>query len=125
MSQQMSREDMERAAALQIRAVQEEVMGETVMLKNGVEVKRILALATLMSLKELITHNPITFYELVRKCRDSSYQITTNVAIKRLGELGMLENGELTDESLKNIVISAVEGEDLSQMALVDPVKPM
>gem|GEM_PF-4132711 len=48
---------------------------ETVILNNGAKEAKSLVDITHLSLKTLITDNPIAFYELVMKCRDNNHAL--------------------------------------------------
>lgn len=93
---------------------------ETVVLKNGSKEVKALVVVVMMSLEELIGKDPITFYELVMFCRDQSHKFfgSTQGALERLG---FLQNGTVHD-SVRNIVLSAVEGDGL-EMRLRNPVQ--
>ena len=93
---------------------------ETVVLKNGSQEVRTLVVVVMMSLEELIGKDSITFYELVMFCRDQSHKFfgSTQGTLERLG---LLQNGTVHD-SVRNIVLSAVEGDGL-EMCLRNPVQ--
>jgi phosphomannomutase len=66
--------------------------------------------------------NPIAFYELVMKARDPNHRFfgDTKEVLQRLEFVQ--PNGNLYD-SIRNVVVSAVEGEGLG-MGLASPIKP-
>lgn len=92
----------------------------TVKLKNGSEEDRAMVAVTLVSLKHLIGSDPICFYELVMHCRDANHAPWGNT-IHKLQDLALLGADRRPCDSVKNIVLSAVIGEDLG-MALGSPV---
>lgn len=82
---------------------------ETVTLKNGTEEVKVLVQTTMMSLEHLVDTNPIAACELVEMCKDASHKPfgnTNNI----LEDLGLVNNGQV-HTSIKNIVLSAFEGE--------------
>lgn len=92
----------------------------TAKLKNGSEELKSLVLLTMISLRNLIETNPIAFYELVTKCRDDSHRLFGNTVevLKRFVPT-QDERGRV-HESIKNIVLSAAEGDGL-EMTLGSP----
>jgi len=95
---------------------------KTVELKNGAEEAEALVTVTIGSLHHLIETNPIAFYELVQKARDKDHKIIWGNVSSVLKSLALLsENGAMHD-SIRNIVLSAAEGDGLD-MALVSPIK--
>lgn len=83
---------------------------EAVTLKNGATEFKPLVAATMLSLGKLLQDNPIAFYELTMKARDSKHEFFGNVG-SELKLLALIqENGNLHD-SIRNIVLSVVEGE--------------
>ncbi|MGQ0527595.1 MAG: hypothetical protein ACT4OY_06160 [Alphaproteobacteria bacterium] len=94
---------------------------ETVILKNGAEEAKPLVAVTMMSLEGLMQQNPIAFYELTMKARDSKHQFFGNAG-QVLEKFNLVSaNGSMHD-SIRNIVLSAVEGDGLD-MTLGNPVK--
>jgi hypothetical protein len=93
---------------------------EMVMLKNGATVAKPIALVVMLSLKTLLEKDPISFYELVMKCRDSKHSLWGGVD-KKLQELKLLASDGNVDRSIKDIVLSAVTGVDFD-MRLGSPV---
>jgi hypothetical protein len=101
---------------------------DVVMLKNGAEVPRSLVAATMLALESLLRDNPMAFYELVELCRDATHQIwgdlDKELASRGLITLRQLSTGKtvaLVHETIRNIIVSAVEGEGC-EMALGVPV---
>ena len=96
-------------------------MIETVVLKNGATEALSLVSITMFSLSNLLKQKPMCFYELVMKCRDKEHKIWGNLAVD-LKELSLIQRDENVHSSIKNIVLSAVEGEGLN-MTIGDPKK--
>ncbi len=94
---------------------------QTVTLINGAEEARVLVNATMRSLTGLMEWNPIAFYELVMKCRDSNHIFFGNVA-DVLKRLRLVEASGSIHNSVRNIVLSATKGERLD-MTLDSPVQ--
>ncbi len=94
---------------------------ETVILNNGAKEAKPLVDITHLSLRTLITDNPIAFYELVMKCRDNNHELFWKTW-ELLKEMSFLDvNGNIHD-SIRNIVLSATEGEWMD-MKLINPIK--
>jgi len=94
---------------------------QEVVLKNGSREFDKLVSVTMLSLKTLITEKPTVFYDLVMKCRDSSYKYFGNAG-EDLQQLGLAQNDGSIHDSIKNIVLSAVSGDDLD-MTLASPLE--
>lgn len=91
----------------------------TVKLKNGTEVIEPVLITTMINLDALMKKNPIAFYELVQKCRNPQHKMFGNT--EQVAEsLALIERGSIHD-SVRNIVLSAVEGDGL-KMSLSSPV---
>lgn len=92
---------------------------ETIRLKNGSELNRDYVILITTTLKTLYSQNQIVFYGLVLLCKDSEYKPfgTTKDVLKKLLLLG--DDG-IPLLSVKNIVLSSVEG-DNSKLKLVSP----
>lgn len=90
----------------------------TVKLKNGSVEAKFVVVATMMSLDSLLQDNPGAFYELVTKCRDPKHKMFGNT--KSICEHRALMNGDIVHGSIRNIVLSAVEGDGLD-MGLTSP----
>jgi hypothetical protein len=93
----------------------------TVTLKNGSEEVQPLVTATMLSLRSLVQDKPIVFYELVMKCRDRNHRFFGSSG-QTLTDLGLVEADGGIHESIRNIVLSATEGEGL-EMTLGSPIK--
>ena len=90
-----------------------------VKLKNGATEAEVLVVVTLTSISSLMELNPMVFYDLVMKCRDNSYKFFGNnidVLLKR----SLVQRDGNIHNSIKNIVLSAVEGEGL-ELNIVSP----
>ena len=92
---------------------------ETVRLKNGSEEVASLVSVTMMSLQHLMQDKPIVLYELVEVCRDRDHK-PFGLTGQDLEDLGLMNAGCVHD-SIKNVVLSAVEGTGL-EMTLGNPV---
>lgn len=89
-------------------------------LKNGSEEFPALVKVTMMSVEHLLESHPVAFFELVSLCRDRDHELFGNTAVKLQG-LGLVDPGGKVHGSIRNIVLSAVEGEDL-EMRLISPL---
>ena len=92
---------------------------DVIKLKNGTEEVEPLVRVTMMSLRSLMSVNPVAFYELVELCKDRTHVLFGNTG-KVLEERSLVQNGVVHD-SVRNIVLSAVTGEGL-EMRLTSPV---
>ena len=68
-----------------------------------------------------MVENPSVFYDFVMKCRDNSYKMWTKDAEKELQALGFMEREERIHQSIRNIVLSAVIGDDLDVL-IINPI---
>lgn len=91
-----------------------------VKLKNGSEVPKPVLITTMMSLELLMNKNPIACYELVQKCKDSKHTMFGNTK-KVVEDLALMNSGSIHD-TVKDIVLSAVEGDELN-MVLTSPIE--
>src|SRR3990167_887425 len=91
-------------------------------LKNGSEVAQSIVVATMMSLDALINSNPIAFYELVEKCRDSKHEMFGNTK-EVVAKWALIDMNGSVHSCIKDVVLSAVEGDGLD-MSLGRPVAP-
>lgn len=98
---------------------------ETFTLRNGSQEVKPLVLGVYRALSGLLAGNPISFHGIVALCRDPQHKPWGNTGddLKALG-LADEQDGEWhVHGAIRNIVLSAVEGEGLD-MTLVNPVKP-
>lgn len=93
---------------------------ETVILKNNTEEAKVLVQATMVSLDDLVNTNPIAAYELVDLCKDASHKPFGNTG-SILEDLSLVDNGKV-HEYIKNVVLSAFEGEGID-LHLTNPLK--
>lgn len=93
---------------------------ETVILKNGAEEAKSGVAVVMMSLENLVQTNPIAAYELVEVCKNPAHKLFGNAG-DILNGLGLLDSGHV-HSSVKNVVLSAFEGEGLG-MRLTFPIK--
>lgn len=98
-----------------------ELKVKLVKLKNESEEVLVLVNATMMSLTKLLETNPMALYELVEVCRKPDHQIFGELD-KVLRDFSLLQCDNKPHSSIKNIVLSAIEGEGLD-MCVVNPVK--
>jgi hypothetical protein len=94
---------------------------ESVKLKNGSEELKGLVIVVMASLRHLMAEQPLALYELAMKARDKGHVIFGNLD-KPLKEMALLEHGNTIHSCIKNIVLSAVEGDGFD-MCLVNPIK--
>jgi hypothetical protein len=96
---------------------------ESIFLKNGAEESRILVTVTMMSLKALLedASGAIAFYELNEKCKNPAHNFFSDAIIEQLRSLSLIDSSENVHSSIRNIVISAAEGEGLN-LCLGSPV---
>jgi hypothetical protein len=87
-------------------------------LKNGSEEHDGLVGVTMMSIRQLTKTHPIAFYELVMLARDPKHKLFGNTD-EPLNALSLITNGQIHD-SIRNIILSAVEGEG-REMTLGSP----
>lgn len=92
---------------------------ETVKLKNGTDEAKVLVQTTMNALENLVDTNPIAACELVEMCKDASHKPFGN-ACDILEDLSLVNNGQV-HTSIKNIVVSAFEGEGFD-MRLTFPI---
>ena len=90
--------------------------------KNGSKVAQPLVITTMMNLEALMESNPMAFYELVEKCKNSEHKMFGNTK-DVVAELALIDSSGSVHSSTKDVVLSAVEGEGLS-MSLSSPVAP-
>lgn len=96
---------------------------EMVVLKNGATEALSLVSVTMMSINQLLASKPLAFYEMVEVCRDKNHKIFGTLG-NDLVELALLQLDGQPHGSIKNIVLSAVEGEGLD-MTVSNPTKPI
>lgn len=88
-------------------------------LKNGAEEDGALVTVVMIGLENLMNSNPIAACELVEMCKNNAHKPFGNAGAV-LGELGLLIDGTVHG-SVRNIVLSAFEGEGLN-MRLTNPM---
>jgi len=74
----------------------------------------------MLSLTNLMRENPIAFYELVMKCRNPEHELFGNTG-EVLSPLNLIQPNGHVHDGIRNIVLSATEGEELD-MTLGSPV---
>lgn len=97
---------------------------ETVLLKNGTEELKSLVLITMFALNKLMDDKAMVVYELVQLCRDENHSLWGQACedLQSLFRVQKTENGWLVNDSIRNIVLSAVTGEG-SEMTIGNPQK--
>lgn len=99
----------------------------TVILKNGAEEVKLLAIVTIMSPHKLSEEEPIAFYELNEMCKDRTHKPFGNTG-KILLDLNLISRGRMPEiysevhDSIRNVVLSAVDGSGLD-MTLGSPIR--
>lgn len=81
------------------------------LLKNGASEARNLVEVAMFVLQALLTEDPVAFYELVMLCRDPKHELWGNTRDK-LTERNLVESSGQPHSSMRNIVLSAVTGDD-------------
>lgn len=89
-------------------------------LKNGSEEVAPLVNVTMISVRHLLESNPIAFVELVSLCQDRDHELFGNTAVE-LQRLALVKPDGSVHGSIRNIVLSAVEGEGL-EMRFISPL---
>ena len=83
---------------------------ETVTLKNGAELLKSQVAVIMSSLRDLEGERPMAFYELLKKCHDQEHQpFGTTGEVLRNYEF--IESDGILHSAVRDIVLSAVEGE--------------
>jgi len=97
----------------------------TVNLKNGTSELRVLAVGTYESLKEMLNEaeGTIAFYGLVEVCKNPSHQIRSKAQKEYLISRSLMKPDGGIHQSIRNVVLSAIEGEGLG-LILVNPIAP-
>jgi hypothetical protein len=93
---------------------------ETVLLKNGAEEVMPLVATVMLVLERLVEEQPVVFYELVMVCRDPHHTPWGQTGGELKARELMSPDGHIHN-SIRNIVLSAVEGDGLG-MQLVNPM---
>lgn len=93
---------------------------KAVVLKNGTEEADVMVTTGMMALESVMKDNPIAFYELVMKCRDPNHQFFGNTG-EILKSRSLVEQSGNIHDSVRNIVLSAVSGDEFD-MRLSNPV---
>ena len=91
-----------------------------VTLENGTKEAESLITIVMMSLYKLSEEKPLSVYELVMKCKDNDHQFFGDTT-KDLRDLALVQSDDSVHCSIRNIVLSAAEGEELD-MVLKSPI---
>lgn len=98
------------------------LLPDHVRLKNGALEPDILVRAIMVSLRGLLREQPIAFYALVMHCRDPQGHEFWGDMEEVLRGMGLVERGGATHGSVRNIIVSATQGDGMD-MHIVDPRK--
>jgi hypothetical protein len=92
-------------------------------LKNGSEELEPTVIAVMNVLHNMINSgiDCIAVYELVEKCKDNKHVLFGNAG-EKLQKFGLIDKNGSIHESIKNIVLSAVEGDGMD-MSIGNPIK--
>lgn len=93
---------------------------KTVRLRNGSEEAEPAVVAIMVSLRQLMNDNPIALFELVEVSKNASHKPFGNTG-EVLKRLSLMEPDGRIHDTIRNIVLSAAEGEGLN-LHLVSPV---
>lgn len=96
---------------------------QIIKLRNGAEEAASLVMVTMMSFNRLVEEKPIVAYELVTLCRDPNHQLfgKTGDDLAALSLVQKSSDGYIVHNSVRNIVLSAAEGDGFD-MQFVSPV---
>ena len=94
---------------------------QVIKLKNGSTELEPLIQATMLNINTLVEKDPLAIIDLVLKARDNSYQFFGD-AEATLQRMGLIQKGGRIHQSIKNIVLSAAEGEGLD-ISIGNPVE--
>lgn len=92
---------------------------ETVVLKNGATEAVALVATVMVALESLMTSKPMAVYELNELCKNRDHKVFGDLGAD-LAELALLGGDGQPHGSIKNIVLSAISGEEL-EMTLGNP----
>lgn len=96
-------------------------------LRNGTEEATPLVAVVLMHLEDLLKAEPIVLYELILCAKNPARRPFGNTG-EKLARLGLLtRRGDASwymHDSERNIICSAVDGDDLTNIRLVSPLAP-
>jgi hypothetical protein len=118
------RESEQQSKILEKPSLFSKTSGEPVVslvkLKNGSEIPKPIVITTMMSLEAIMNSNPIAFYELVEKARDSKHVMFGNTK-EVVSKWALMDSNGTIHSSVKDIVLSAVSGNEL-EMSLGNPI---
>ena len=93
---------------------------QEVTLKNGAVEADVMVSVTMLSLESLMKENPIAFYEAAMVSRDRGHVPFGNTG-NILKDRSILQSDGSMHDSIRNILLSAIEGDGLD-MCLVSPI---
>ena len=91
-----------------------------VRLRNGAEEAELLVVATMLHLERLYVAEPLAFFDAIMVARDPSYRTFGDVGAT-LRRLALLDQAGRMHGSIRNVLLSAAEGDGMD-MRLVDPI---
>ena len=94
---------------------------ETVILKNGAEEQVHMVSHTMETLWYLAKERSMVLYELAMKCRDRNHKFFGTTG-QTLVKLGLVEADGSIHDTVRNIVLSAIEG-DGADLTIGSPLK--
>lgn len=92
-----------------------------VTLKNGTQEALPLVKVTMASLRALIDEKPFAFCELLMKCRNQNHKFRGKNS-DVLKEFNLVQDDESIHDSVRNVVLSAVQGTGLD-ISLGSPIQ--
>lgn len=98
----------------------EQVPSDTIKLRTGVLAYKPMVAATTLSLRLLLSSQPIAFCEIVTLSRKPNHKLFGDSS-DTLKNMHLLDAGGHLDDSIRDIILASVEGDGL-QMRLVNPV---
>lgn len=96
---------------------------EVVTLRNGAEEVMSVVAATMLNLELLMERRPIALIDLILLARDPSYEPFGNNG-EYLQSVSLVGADGRMHDSIRNIVLSAAEGEDLFSIVIRSPLAP-
>lgn len=91
-----------------------------VTLKNNSKELEIAVKSVMFTVRHLLKQQPLVFYDLVMRCRDREYEMWSETE-DGLKKLSLLQPDGQPHGTTKNIILSAVEGDE-GDMYIVNPI---
>jgi hypothetical protein len=100
---------------------------DDVKLRNGMQEPSLLVSSIRLTLDGLYADQPVALYELTMSCRDRSYVIMDPATRDELTRSRLVEsfddqNHAQIHGSVRNIVLSAIHGDDFASMTYGSPI---